>query len=136
MSLIVAVDFNKDIYNDRVHSSPWGFNVRRKDFDMVLFNKAKELGAEILEGTSLKKILTDENGNINGVVITNIDGNDVEIKTNLVIDCSGRTSQLAKQFKLRAPLENIFDGQWANYAIRCYFKNVNLEPLKKRRTGL
>ncbi len=126
-----AVDFNKDIYNDRVHSSPWGFNVRRKDFDMVLFNKAKELGAEILEGTSLKKILTDKNGNINGVVITNTDGNDVEIKTNLVIDCSGRTSQLAKQFKLRAPLENIFDGQWANYAIRCYFKNVNLEPLKR-----
>ncbi|PES61476.1 hypothetical protein CN507_29220 [Bacillus cereus] len=126
-----AVDFDKDIYKDKVHSSPWGFNVRRKDFDMVLFNKAKKLGAEILEGTSLKEVLTDEEGVINGVVICGEDGIDTEISTNLLIDCSGRTSQLAKQFKLRAPLENIFDGQWANYAIRCYFKSVNLEPLKK-----
>lgn len=125
------VDLSKEPYKDGVHKRPWGYNVRRKEFDMVLFNKAKELGAEIREGTSLKEILTNEHGAVTGVILENEDGEQSTIQTPLVIDCSGRTSKLAQQFKLRAPLENVFNGSWANYAIRCYFKDINLAPLKE-----
>jgi flavin-dependent dehydrogenase len=122
-------DFNKDIYNHGIHREPWGFNVKRKDFDMVIMNKAKEKGAIVMENTTVTKILTNEDESIKGVVIKNKDYKTKEVYSPLVIDCSGRSSRLAKQFELRKPLENVFEGQWANFAIRCYFKNINTEPI-------
>ncbi|TCS95797.1 NAD(P)/FAD-dependent oxidoreductase [Hazenella coriacea] len=124
------VDLTKEPYADGIHAQPWGFNVKRKDFDYVLFRKAQRDGAEIRESTKVKEILLNDEGAVTGVVLEDEHNQKTIVHTSLVIDCSGRTSKLAQQLKLRAPLEKVFDGQWANYAIRCYFKDVNLGPLR------
>ncbi len=126
------IDLNKKPYKNGMHEFPWGFNVRRKNFDMVFLNRARKLGAEIWLETKATEYHVDKNGQICGVSLVDKDKNKIYVNTPLVIDCSGRRSLLAKQFELRQPLQNIFEGQWANFAVRCHFRNVNMAPLKEQ----
>lgn len=124
------IDLSKEPYKNGRHSFPWGFNVRRKYFDFIFYNKAIELGAEIMLETKVDSILVEDN-TVKGVTIINKENEAATIEADLVVDCSGRDSVLAKQLHLRAPLENVFEGQWANFAIRLHFTNCNMRPLVK-----
>lgn len=125
------IDFNKPFYNERLHDFPFGFNVRRKYFDMIFFDKAIELGADIRTKMEVVKVLTNLKGDVTGLIVKNAEGERIQLNTSLVIDCSGRSSVLAKQLDIRGVLEDVFDGQWANFAIRLHFTNVNMEYLTK-----
>jgi flavin-dependent dehydrogenase len=125
------IDFSKKCYQNGFHTFPWGFNVRRKYFDQIFLERAKELGADIRLQTKVTDFQTDESGAVTGVFTVGKNGQETLIRSNLVIDCSGRDSVIAKFFALRAPLEHVFDGQWANFAIRLHFSNVNYKPLIK-----
>jgi flavin-dependent dehydrogenase len=124
------IDLSKAPYRDGLHHFPWGFNVRRKYFDYVFYKKALALGAEIILETKVKSILM-EAGKVKGLRIIDKENEVSDIRADLVVDCSGRDSVLAKQLGLRAPLENVFEGQWANFAIRLHFTNCNMKPLVK-----
>ncbi|MFN7963728.1 MAG: NAD(P)/FAD-dependent oxidoreductase [Thermoanaerobaculia bacterium] len=124
-----AVDLSKPPYKDGVHSYPWGFNVQRYYFDMVFLDRAKAVGAEVRLKTRARNLVLDSEGVVTGVALVAPDGHDYEVKSRLVIDCTGRQSMVARQLALRAPLEHVFEGQWANFAVRCHFRNVNMQPL-------
>lgn len=123
-----VIDFDNPVYQKRIHDYPFGFNVRRRNFDMAFLNKAKELGADIRLQTNARKFHVDENGHVNGIQIESHNGKSEKIHTDLVVDCSGRSSALATQFDIRGKLESIYEGQWANFAVRCHFTNVNMTP--------
>lgn len=125
------IDFDNRWYGNGAHRYPWGFNVRRRDFDMVFMDRAYSLGADIRLNTTAKEFACDRDGAIVGVHLTNPNGSSEFLETNLIIDCSGRTSALATQLAIRAPLENVYDGQWANFAVRCHFTNVDMGPLAR-----
>ncbi|MBE1555426.1 NAD(P)/FAD-dependent oxidoreductase [Sporosarcina limicola] len=125
------VDFKKKEYQDGNHAFNWGYNVKRIDFDMVFFNKAKSMGAEIREEHTLRDIILGEKDEVTGIIVRDNQNEDILIETKLVIDCSGRSSIFASKLQLRDKLDHVFDGQWANFAVRCYFENLNLEPLIK-----
>jgi flavin-dependent dehydrogenase len=126
-----AVDLDKEPYKGGIHSYPWGFNVHRLHFDMVFQNRARVLGAEIRLKTTARSLVLDSEGAVTGVLLADAQGRETAVRTRLVIDCSGRHSMVARQLDLRGPLEHVFDGQWANFAVRCHFRNVNLKPLER-----
>ena len=123
------IDMSVSPYKDGLHNYPYGYNVKRKDFDNVFMNKAKSLGVKVYEETPVKKILIEE-GKVVGVEVLK-DNKKESFIYDLVVDCSGRNSIIAKEMSLRGPLENVFEGQWANFAIRCHFKNVDFSHLKE-----
>jgi|GEM_PF-6728760 len=125
------VDFEKAEYQGGNHTYTWGYNVKRIDFDMVFFNKAKSLGADIREEHTLRDVILNEKGELTGIIVKDNQNEVVQINTKLVIDCSGRSSVFASKLELRDKLDQVFDGQWANFAVRCYFENLNMEPLIK-----
>jgi flavin-dependent dehydrogenase len=122
-------DLTREPFRSGQHRYPWGFNVHRLRFDMLFQEKARAMGADVRLKTEASRFLTDDSGAITGVELVEPDGGRRLVRTPLVIDCSGRQSALAQQLGLRAPLERVFEGQWANFAVRCHFQKVNLEPL-------
>jgi flavin-dependent dehydrogenase len=123
-----SIDFDNPVYQNRIHNYPFGFNVRRRNFDMAFLNKAKELGAEVRLQTTANYFSIDPHGRIDAVRIELPNGGQETIETDLVVDCSGRSSALATQFDIRGKLESIYEGQWANFAVRCHFTNVDMTP--------
>jgi flavin-dependent dehydrogenase len=130
MMAYTQVDTQRPPYADGLHAFPHGYNVHRRDFDMLFLNRAIEAGAEIRQETRLVNVELDEAGAVCGLTVKEESGRSYRIETRLVIDCSGRQSHLAKQLGLRAPLADVFDGQWANFAVRLYFHNLNFAPLR------
>lgn len=125
------VDLNKKHYSDGGHQFEYGWNVRRRDFDHILFKKAEEHGAEMRTEVMAKEVIYDaETDTVEGVVLKDLQANrEYVVKTRVVIDCTGRNSVIGKQLSLKDTLQEVMDGQWANFAIRTEFRNVNLDPL-------
>ena len=73
------VDFTKKHYKDGLHDFPFGFNVRRKYFDYIFFNKAKSLGAEIWEETRVTN-LRQEQDCISGIFVEKKNGEKIDIQ--------------------------------------------------------
>ena len=122
------IDLTKAPYNEGRHQSPWGFNCRRRHFDMAFVERARAVGADVRLETTVTAILTDGNGRVTGVTTDGADG-PRQVRSRVLIDCSGRASILAQQLGLRAPLEHVFEGQWGNFAIRCDFHGSDRGPL-------
>lgn len=59
----------------------------------------QEPGVSIRHSSSLKEIVLDGDGSVKGVVISNPDGSSEELRADLVVDCTGRGSQLPAQLK-------------------------------------
>ena len=68
-------------------ASTW--QVRRSDFDSILFETAIERGATHIRGTA-KKPIVDRDGRVTGVSVELADGDTLDINASMVIDASGR----------------------------------------------
>ncbi len=80
---------------------PYSYQVRRSEFDHILFRNAARKGAEALENTRVTRIEFDEHGSGALVTATGEDGSTLRWQTRFVIDASGRDTMLANQFKVK-----------------------------------
>ena len=93
------------------------YQVTRGDFDKVLLDHAVECGAEVHQETSVSRVEFSE-----GVVELGINwnGSSRTIRARYVIDASGRTSVLGRQFKIKKTYDHLqklsifahYDGAW------------------------
>jgi FADH2-dependent halogenase len=75
------------------------FQVERAEFDRLLLNTAIDAGAEIVEGATVSDLLFDGE-RMNGVTFVK-DGMTCEVRSNFVVDASGRVGKIANHLKLR-----------------------------------
>jgi len=112
---------------------PWGFqfiegtpykhayHVRRADLDSMLLDRARELGAHVLEEAAVKDVI-EENGRVAGVTYS-VRGSEVpshEVRASLVIDASGQARVLGRKFATINWHEDL-----RNVAIWTYFDNCD-----------
>src|SRR5437870_339989 len=74
------------------------YQVTRGDFDKVLLDHAAECGAEIREETSVDRV---EFSNEDVALAIKSNGSSYSIRARYVIDASGRTPVLGRQFKIK-----------------------------------
>jgi flavin-dependent dehydrogenase len=94
VSLIVA---NGKSVKGRVakmsRESNWAMSLSRARFDQILFERAREVGAECLEAIAVKDCVVD--GRMSRVEATSLPGGSkVSFTASLIIDASGRNSRL------------------------------------------
>ncbi len=78
--------FNR--YDRETVAQTW--QVLRSEFDQMLLDNAKEKGAEVREETTVNRLLTDDEGTVVGVEVTDKSGRTYEIKARITLDCSGK----------------------------------------------
>src|SRR5438309_7485977 len=93
------------------------YQVTRDDFDKVLLDHAAECGAEVHEETSVERIEFSKEDIELGV---KSNGTSNSIRARYLIDASGRTSVLGRQFKIKKTYDHLqklsifahYDGVW------------------------
>ena len=108
-------------HDSRDSSTTW--HVERADFDKMLFDRAKELGADCLDETRVLDIEIDDNGAAKGVKIRTSDGVTHSISSKVVMDGSGQSSLIANKLGLRQDFPNLKKA-----AIWGYFKDAKRGP--------
>jgi flavin-dependent dehydrogenase len=73
--------------------STW--QVRRQEFDKMLLDTAQDRGAKLVPAEALRPIV-DEDGAVRGVTVQAADGGIFDIESEIVLDCSGQHTFLAK----------------------------------------
>jgi len=79
-------------FSDHLDGHPAGqtWQVERSDFDRMMTDNAKDLGAEVRFGVSAKKVLKDAAGKVVGVEAIDEHGQAIQLKAPMTIDASGR----------------------------------------------
>jgi flavin-dependent dehydrogenase len=93
------------------------YQVTRADFDKVLLDHAAECGAEVHEETSVSRVEFLKNAVELGV---KWNGSSRTVRSQYVIDASGRNSVLGRQFKIKTTYDHLqklsifahYDGVW------------------------
>ncbi len=108
-------------HDPRESSTTW--QVERAVFDQMLFDRARELGADCFDETRILDILFDGQGGACGVKLRTAAGETHEVRAKVVMDGSGQSSLIANKLGLR---EDIPDLKKA--AIWGYYKNAQRDP--------
>ena len=104
----------KDGYRSQTDHS---YQVTRGDFDKVLLDHAAECGAEVHEETSVDRVEFSNEGAELGVKWNSSSNS---IRSRYLIDASGRTSVLGRQFQIKKTYDHLqklsifahYDGVW------------------------
>ena len=72
------------------------WQVRRSEFDKMMLDEAIKRGAKILRGTAIKA-LQGEDGALVGIRMRHPNGEEEDVSTKVVLDCSGQSTFLANQ---------------------------------------
>jgi flavin-dependent dehydrogenase len=104
-------------------SMPSAYQVRRADFDAILFARAREVGATAMDGCRVTDLRLLEDGR--GVIATarSDDGTTHEIDARFVVDASGRDTFIANRFK--AKVRNAAHNSSALYG---HFRDAKRNP--------
>jgi len=98
------------------------YNVERDVFDTLLLRHAHELGAKVLQGVGVQKVIFDGERAV-GVTAKFADGWQQDLFARVVVDASGRTSVLARQLKLKRK-----DPNFNQFGIYSWFRGVEPNP--------
>lgn len=98
------------------------YNVERDVFDAMLIRHAHELGAKVLQGVSVQKILFSGDRAV-GVRVKAVDGWERDLGARFVIDASGRSCILATQLGLKTR-----DSEFNQLGMFSWFKGVDGGP--------
>ncbi|MFB8029018.1 NAD(P)/FAD-dependent oxidoreductase [Streptomyces sp. NPDC056465] len=95
---------------------PYAFHTRRADLDALILDRARELGAHIIEDATVKEPI-EENGRVVGIryALRGMDGVR-EVRAGLVVDASGQARVLSRRFtdvKWHEELRNV--AVWTYY---------------------
>lgn len=74
--------------------APWAMSLSRARFDQILIDRAREAGAECVEGVAVKNCLFEGEQPRGVEALSLADGKQVTFKARFVIDASGRNSRL------------------------------------------
>jgi flavin-dependent dehydrogenase len=92
---------------------PYAYQVKRADFDKMLLDKAKSLGADVREETLVEDVKFQPDG-----VIVKTPGH--ELRAPMFVDATGRDAIMCNKRQLKVP-----DGLvTTNVAVHCMFKGV------------
>jgi 1H-pyrrole-2-carbonyl-[peptidyl-carrier protein] brominase len=72
------------------------WQVRRSDFDKMMLDEAVSRGATLIHGQATKPLL-NEDGSVRGIQVWTKDGKQLEIESEVLLDCSGQSTFLANQ---------------------------------------
>jgi len=94
------------------------YHVNRSKFDQALLKHAEKLGSKVYQGIPVKQVLFDGEQAI-GVRI-NMDGQNIDLHSKVVVDASGRGTLLGRQLNLKKK-----DPIFNQYAVHAWFENLN-----------
>ncbi|WP_329241815.1 FAD-dependent oxidoreductase [Actinoallomurus sp. NBC_01490] len=100
------------------------YHTRRADFDALILNRARELGAFVMEETTVKDTIENEDGRVVGVRYQ-IRGMDEvrEARGSLVVDASGQARILSRKYA-----DVTWHDELRNVAVWTYFDNCHRLP--------
>lgn len=83
------------------------WQVLRSEFDQMMFDNAREKGAEVRELTTVNRLL-QEDGRVVGVEATDPSGRTYEVRAPITLDCSGKEAFASNRngWRLRDPYLN------------------------------
>ncbi|MFI9154594.1 NAD(P)/FAD-dependent oxidoreductase [Streptomyces sp. NPDC053367] len=101
----------------------YAFHTRRADMDSLILDRARELGAFVLEDATVKEPV-EEDGRVTGVRFT-LRGVDTqhEARAKLVVDASGQSRLLSRRYS-----EVTWHEELRNVAVWTYFDNCERLP--------
>jgi flavin-dependent dehydrogenase len=101
---------------------PLAYQVRRSEFDEILFRRARALGAEAYENTRVREFTLGGQGELPTVKATSVDGTVREWRARFLLDCTGRDTLVANRLKVkrRNPAHN-------SSAMYGHFRNARRE---------
>ena len=105
----------------KFNREPEAIQVERATFDHILLKHARESGADVREGWTVVKTISDPGG-VN-VEARDPDGKMHNFRAAFLIDASGRGNLTGNQENLRE-----MHPTWKKLAIFGHFENVNLDP--------
>ena len=85
-----------------INGVDYGLCCRRPALDAALVETAREAGAEVLEKTTLERIIWRE-GRVAGAVIREADGQQCEVVAALIVGADGRRSSVASMVGVSEP---------------------------------
>jgi flavin-dependent dehydrogenase len=102
---------------------PYAFHTRRADLDALILDRARELGACVIEDATVKEPVV-EDGRVRGVRFTlrGLDGPH-EVRAQLVVDASGQARVLGRRLT-----EVKWHDELRNVAVWTYFDNCERLP--------
>ncbi len=101
----------------------YSYNVERDLLDLLLLRHAHELGAKVLQGATVKRVLFDGDRAV-GARIAAAEGWEQEVTAKVVVDASGRRCMLSRQLGIRRNK----DAEFNQYSIWSWFKDVKPAP--------
>ena len=101
------------------HPSSTTWQIWRSEFDLMLLDNARDKGAMVYEGMTVREAIFDDNGFVVGVRAVDEDKNVHEFRAPMTIDATGRSAVFAGQqrWKVRDPELN-------KIAIWTYYKGA------------
>jgi 1H-pyrrole-2-carbonyl-[peptidyl-carrier protein] chlorinase len=104
-------------YPQNIPNPDYTYHVDRAIFDAMYLRHASELGAEVIQGASVLKVLFD--GDRACGVRVRVLGREFDLRSRFVVDASGRRTVLGKQLGLWSK-----DKQFNQFAVYSWFKDV------------
>lgn len=112
-------DSEKDPSDERAVDSARTWQVRRADFDDLLFRHCADVGAETLRGISARELLQDDTGQVVGLKLR-AGEQSCEVRCKVVVDATGQTSLIGRKLDLpkvdynlhHASIFTHFRGAW------------------------
>jgi flavin-dependent dehydrogenase len=80
---------------------PLAYQVRRSEFDEILFRRARALGAEAHENTRVREFTLGDANEPPTVKATSIDGKVREWRAKFIVDATGRDTLVANRLKIK-----------------------------------
>jgi flavin-dependent dehydrogenase len=99
-------------------SPPHAFEVRRSEFDQVLFENSRKSGVNALEGMKVTKVSRAPNGT-HEVIAIDEQGDEHQWTTRYLVDASGRDTFMSKAFGWKT-----VNGKHASAAVYGHFRGV------------
>ena len=100
----------------------YSYQVRRSEFDKLLLDNSRRLGAEVVEGTRVTDVALDAEGGPR-VTTTEANGTTTTWSARFLVDASGRDTLLASQLGLKR-----IDKRNNTAAVFGHFRNVPRRP--------
>jgi FADH2 O2-dependent halogenase len=101
------------------------YHVDRGRFDLLLLQHAESLGATVYEGIRVKQVDTEEPC---PRITFAMGRQEVSLRVRMVVDASGRSTFLGRQFRLKVP-----DPVFNQYAIHSWFDGLDRSALSAHR---
>ena len=117
--MTVQFNFANGLDNGCTHS----YQVKRADFDQVLFSNAKRKGARAHERISVQDVVLGDSGARSIVFARSADERSLVFKPRLLIDASGRDTFLSRKFGLTE-----VNKRRSTAAVFAHFRNLKSRP--------